>query len=316
MTTLKTLALSSLSLCSLQAFAQVNSEIFQADTVYRIDQHIDTTTMNPLLLPAGKPLPTTRIVKVRARTFEYMAETKGTIRAHRFEPLEKGDKGSRIPEPRQSNIALHQAGRYKFHRIHQSSGYSTCVYLEPSENNQPRRYILLETHYLAKLSGPDDLDRQFPMGNSERTNLQAMRTAVRSFQPSPTRRATPIRSIGNDDPVAVPDNTPTPDKPVVKHIEEMPEFPGGSDSLNRFIAAHLKYPAEAIKNNISGRVTVRFVVRDDGSTSDFTVMRRLGYGCDEEALRVLKSMPRWKPSKKDGQPVSVTYMLPVQFYLR
>lgn len=310
MNTFKTLALFSLSLGSVQAFAQQNSEIFQSDTVYRIDQHIDTTTMNPLRLPAGKPLRTTRIVKVRGRTYQYMSETAGVIRDHHFAPLRTGDKGSAATDSWQPNIALQVASRYTFHRIHQYSGYSTCLYLEPSEENQPRRYILLETPFLAKIAAPADLDRHFPMQTSERETLENLRRAVRRMPQSRATKTTPDRTISDNDPVAVPDNTPARDDKVFTYVEEMPEFPGGLEKLKEYIRTQLRYP---VQDTVTGTVAVRFTVRHNGQPSDFQIIRHLSPACDREALRLLKNMPNWKPGKQNGKPANVSFTLPVRF---
>ena len=94
-----------------------------------------------------------------------------------------------------------------------------------------------------------------------------------------------------------------------------PEFVGGTDSLYHFLAANIHYPEQAKKDGIQGRVFVRFTVEADGSVADAKVLRGIGGGCDEEALRVVQAMPRWKPGTKDGRPVRVQYNLPIVFKL-
>ncbi|MBQ8957086.1 MAG: energy transducer TonB [Bacteroidales bacterium] len=98
-------------------------------------------------------------------------------------------------------------------------------------------------------------------------------------------------------------------------VEEMPEFPGGEEALVQFIADHVNYPEEAKKAGAYGRVFVGFVVEPDGSLSDVKVLRGIGYGCDEEAMRVVESMPKWKPGKQRGKAVKVHYFVPVNFKL-
>lgn len=98
-------------------------------------------------------------------------------------------------------------------------------------------------------------------------------------------------------------------------IEEMPDFPGGTQKLSEYLAKNIKYPQLAKECGIQGRVFVNFVVEPDGSVSNVNVMRSLGGGCDEEAMRVVKSMPKWKPGKHRGKPVRVSYILPVNFRL-
>ena len=99
-------------------------------------------------------------------------------------------------------------------------------------------------------------------------------------------------------------------------VEEMPEFPGGMAKLAEYLGKNIKYPQLARESGIQGRVFINFVVENDGSVTNVKVMRSLGGGCDEEAIRVVKSMPKWKPGKQRGKPVRVSYNLPVNFKLQ
>ena len=106
------------------------------------------------------------------------------------------------------------------------------------------------------------------------------------------------------------------DEPEVYMIvDEMPEFPGGDKELYQFIADNVKYPAEAKEKGIKGRVFVNFIVEPDGSVSDIKVLRGIGGGCDEEAVRVVESMPKFKPGIQNGEAVRVSYTVPVIFRL-
>ena len=98
-------------------------------------------------------------------------------------------------------------------------------------------------------------------------------------------------------------------------VERMPEFPGGIDEMMNFLAQNLKYPANAKDAGISGRVYINFVVYEDGSVRDAKVIRGIGGGCDEEALRVVNLMPKWKPGTQRGKKVRVSYNLPINFKL-
>ena len=98
-------------------------------------------------------------------------------------------------------------------------------------------------------------------------------------------------------------------------VEQMPEFPGGDKGFHQFIADNIKYPAEAKEEGLKGRVFVNFIVEPDGSVSDIRVLRGIGGGCDEEAVRVVESMPRFKPGMQDGEAVRVSYTVPVFFRL-
>ena len=99
-------------------------------------------------------------------------------------------------------------------------------------------------------------------------------------------------------------------------VEEMPEYPGGLSKLTDYLTKNIKYPQMARESGIQGRVFVNFVVEPDGSVSNINVMRSLGGGCDEEAVRVVKNMPKWKPGKQRGKPVRVSYILPIVFKLQ
>ena len=97
--------------------------------------------------------------------------------------------------------------------------------------------------------------------------------------------------------------------------DEDPEFPGGIEALYEFLQANIQYPEKALANHIEGKVYVSFVVETDGSISFSKVLRDIGGGCGLEALRVVRSMPRWKPGKRSGEIVRVQYNLPISFTL-
>ncbi len=99
-------------------------------------------------------------------------------------------------------------------------------------------------------------------------------------------------------------------------VESMPEFPGGETKLYRYLRQNIEYPQIANESGIQGRVFVTFVVEKDGSITDVQVLRGIGGGCDEEAVRVVKSMPKWKAGKQRGKPVRVQYNLPIKFTLQ
>ena len=103
---------------------------------------------------------------------------------------------------------------------------------------------------------------------------------------------------------------------IFQIVEEMPAYPGGEQKLMEYVAKNIKYPQIARETGIQGRVFVSFVVEPDGSVSNVKVLRGIGGGCDEEAMRVVKSLPKWKPGKQRGKAVRVSYMLPVNFKLQ
>lgn len=96
-------------------------------------------------------------------------------------------------------------------------------------------------------------------------------------------------------------------------VEEMPEFPGGMKALMDYLSTNVKYPEAAKQAGISGRVTTAFVVGEDGVIRDVKVVRSVSPELDAEAIRVMSSMPKWKPGKQDGKPVPVRYTVPVNF---
>lgn len=99
-------------------------------------------------------------------------------------------------------------------------------------------------------------------------------------------------------------------------VESMPEFPGGAGKMMEFIARNIKYPPMARESGIQGRVFVNFVVEHDGSVSNVRVLRGIGGGCDEEAIRVVEAMPKWTPGRQRGKAVRVSFNLPVRFTLQ
>ena len=103
-----------------------------------------------------------------------------------------------------------------------------------------------------------------------------------------------------------------PDKAgVYDRVETMPVL---GYQISDYMQSNLKYPAEAMKAKVEGKVIVKFIVNEDGRVSDCSVIKGIGSGCDEEALRVVKNMPAWKtPAMKDGKPVKVYFKLPILF---
>ncbi len=108
---------------------------------------------------------------------------------------------------------------------------------------------------------------------------------------------------------------PISDEPIL--IPEVnPEFPGGEVALFRFLGKTLRYPERAKDANIRGMVYVEFIVERNGDVSDVKVLKGIGGGCDEEAMRAVREMPRWKPGFQGGQEVRVLYRLPINFVLK
>ena len=98
-------------------------------------------------------------------------------------------------------------------------------------------------------------------------------------------------------------------------VEVMPQFPGGQIAMLQYLMKNIKYPEQAMKEGIQGRVTVRFIVEKDGSISDVKPVLSVHPLLNKEAVRVVKSMPKWSPGKHNGKPVRVRFNLPVMFKL-
>ena len=111
------------------------------------------------------------------------------------------------------------------------------------------------------------------------------------------------QAVGNDD-------------TVYRSVEQMPQFPGGEAALMKYLESHINYPPAAAKNKIEGVVIVQFVVKKDGSIGEVKVVHSLEKDIDKEAVRIVKSLPKFTPGRHDGQAVSVWYTLPVSFKLK
>ena len=158
---------------------------------------------------------------------------------------------------------------------------------------------------------------------------------VKPPPPPPPRQVTQIKIVSND--VKINDNVdidvnanmnttvakytpPVAEEDVQEQqifmvVEDMPQFPGGMGALMKYLATHIQYPDLAKESGIQGRVFINFVVEPDGSIDHVKVLRGIGGGCDQEAIRVVKSMPKWVPGKQRGKPVRVSFNLPVKFTL-
>lgn len=106
------------------------------------------------------------------------------------------------------------------------------------------------------------------------------------------------------------------EEPIFVVVESMPQFPGGLTELMRYLSTSIKYPALAKESGIQGKVFVSFVIEKDGSVTDISILRGIGGGCDEEAVRVVENMPKWIPGKQRNMPVRVRFNLPIKFTLQ
>jgi protein TonB len=116
-------------------------------------------------------------------------------------------------------------------------------------------------------------------------------------------------------PVAVEEEAVNEEE-IFEIVEDMPQFPGGMAALMKFLNSNIKYPTIAQENGVSGRVTISFVVNRDGSVVDAVVAKSVDPYLDKEALRVVNTMPKWKPGMQRGKAVRVKYSVPVTFRLQ
>lgn len=100
---------------------------------------------------------------------------------------------------------------------------------------------------------------------------------------------------------------------IFTKAEENPEFPGGVRGLNDFLSTNLKYPAPARRAYVEGKVFIEFTIDENGVVKDPHVVKGIGFGCDEEAMRIMGIMPNWTPAKQNGKPVAISYQLPIGF---
>jgi len=120
---------------------------------------------------------------------------------------------------------------------------------------------------------------------------------------------------GASGPAEGPATAPATNEPFIV-VEKMPEFAGGQAALLRYLQKHLRYPGSALAAGVGGRVFMSFVVGADGSISDVTILKGLGYGLDEEAQRVVRQMPAWVPGYQSKHAVPVRFTLPITFAIQ
>jgi len=145
-----------------------------------------------------------------------------------------------------------------------------------------------------------------------KSNQNEADVVVKTYStPAPKNTTQQTSAKAKNEPVA---NNSKPE--IINHVEVMPEFPGGQETLFKWLSERVNYPKEAQEKGIQGRVILRFVIKPDGSVDDVQVIKGLDPLCDQEAVRVAKLMPKWIPGKQNGKPVYVYYSMPVTFKLQ
>lgn len=117
-----------------------------------------------------------------------------------------------------------------------------------------------------------------------------------------------LRAVGDD-------STVSDKEKVYQVVEQQPSFPGGREELFKYLAYNVRYPIDAAKNKIEGRVLVTFVVEHDGSISNVNVANSVYPSLDKESIRVVSGMPKWIPGKANGKTIRVKYTIPITFRL-
>lgn len=152
-------------------------------------------------------------------------------------------------------------------------------------------------------------------GLTDEQGQQRIFAFVRDRRPKGAERENWVVTYGEDWPVFVKEEPSPSNETVYEVVDEMPEFPGGMSALMGYISKNLKYPKEAVEKKIQGRATVQFVVERDGSINNVRILRSAAPELDAETIRVISSMPKWKPGRQDGKLVPVQFTVPVVFSL-
>lgn len=153
-------------------------------------------------------------------------------------------------------------------------------------------------------------DELYVMQRGDTVEMQVELPEVQiDAMPQATKYGARIHYPSNDKPTAPESKT------VYRSVEQMPQFPGGEAALMKYLKSHINYPPMAAMNDIQGNVIVQFVVNEDGSVGEVKVVRSVDKDLDREAIRVIKSLPKFTPGRHKGKAASVWYTLPVPFKL-
>jgi TonB family protein len=162
---------------------------------------------------------------------------------------------------------------------------------------------------------PEPIEKAEPVASSKALVKPVVKDTVKTISPPPKEEVTPekpMREKIKKEPM--PEKVKEVDNKSIYHVvEELPRFPGGNSALNTWLATHLRTPEAAERSFISGVVRLSFIVNTDGTRQDVQVVKKLGYGCDEEAVRLVKSMPNWIPGRTSGRTVRVRHTMGITF---
>ncbi|UEG52917.1 TonB family protein [Mucilaginibacter daejeonensis] len=182
----------------------------------------------------------------------------------------------------------------------------------PPPSAEPQKPKVDQVKFPPPIVKPDEQVREKDPPTQE--DLKTADPGQKDIKGDPTQTVRIDEPVGNA-PVSAAVVESNPNE-IFTSVEQLPEFPGGIDKFYKYLNKVLRYPAVAQENGVQGRVNVTFVVERDGSLTDVKAAgRTLGSGLEEEAIRVLKSSPKWNPGKQNGRAVRVQYTVPVVFTL-
>ena len=163
-------------------------------------------------------------------------------------------------------------------------------------------------------SVPQDRAVQSEMQSPELAKIEAEATTEAVEVEAEPEDAPAIDEANTEEQVT--EETAPQSKKVYNSVEQMPEFPGGQEGLMRYLQQNVQYPPTAVQNNVQGRVIVQFIIDETGQVGDVEVVRSVSEEVDAEAVRVIKSMPKFEPGRQNGEPVAVWYTLPIAFKMQ
>lgn len=169
--------------------------------------------------------------------------------------------------------------------------------------------LLDKTNEEAKLSATEEeqLELQEPVSTTDDTEA-ALNESSQSENDTQTESSVTDENENTSESSVV-------DNKVYSVVEQMPNFPGGEEALMKFINEHIKYPQSALEQGTQGTIMLRFVVTDTGDIGEVQILKGLDPDCNNEAIRVVKSLPKFNPGMQQGRPVSVWYTTPVRFVI-
>jgi len=159
------------------------------------------------------------------------------------------------------------------------------------------------------------VEKVFLIAPGSQSGIKMTSYTVKGQNDASQKRQKASNPLAAADVILLNDTTPKKDGLVFTSVEQVPFFPGGVDAFMQFLAKNIRYPQEAREKNVQGKVIISFIVETDGTLTNFKVVRSVGSGTDEEAVRVLAMSPKWSPGLQNGHKVRVAYAVPINFTL-